>query len=171
MSLNNQEIALWLACAHCLKPRRFVGNRHGCLRGHEISWGVIGTIRLGNLPIDSAGIADCEDIRWEIAQDNAAGTHDRVIADAHARADHTRSSEPHVMANGHGFCSLEPVASCACIERMQCGVDVNPRPDLSVVADANGIAVQEDTSVIDENVAADVNVPSVVAAERRLDLG
>jgi hypothetical protein len=49
---------------------------------------------------------------------------------------------------------------------MQRGVDVNPRPDLSVAADANGIAVQEDATVIDETIAPDVDVPSLVATER-----
>ena len=49
---------------------------------------------------------------------------------------------------------------------MEGGVDVNPRSDLSVIADANEIAVQKDATVIDETPLANVDVASVVATER-----
>ena len=62
----------------------------------------------------------------------------------------TPSAEPDVVTNGHGLRSLESASSRARIERMQRGVDLNPRPDLNVAADPNGIAVQEDTTVIEE---------------------
>jgi hypothetical protein len=44
------------------------------------------------------------------------------------------------------------------------------RPDLSVVADPNGMAIQKRATTIDETIVADADVPSAVTTETRLDL-
>jgi hypothetical protein len=152
---------------------------------HEKSWvgptrtfvatkgrgGIVGPrIRSGKPTNYSAGVSDGEHIRRQVAHDNAAGTYDSVVADAYARADDTRSAEPNIVTDSYGFRSLESAASRMRIERMERGIDVNPRPDLGVIADANGIAIQEDATVIDETPVPNVDVPPVVATERRLDL-
>lgn len=72
------------------------------------------------------------------------------------------------MANGDGLCSLESASSQARIERIERIAELKPRPDLNV--DPNRIAVQEDTTVIDETTVADADVQSAVATEGRLDL-
>lgn len=72
------------------------------------------------------------------------------------------------MANGVALCSLESASSQARIERIERIAELKPRPDLNV--DPNRIAVQEDTTVIDETTVADADVQSAVATEGRLDL-
>lgn len=72
------------------------------------------------------------------------------------------------MANGDGLCSLESASSQARIEGIERIAELKPRPDLKV--DPNRIAVQEDTTVIDETTVADADVQSAVATEGRLDL-
>ena len=165
MLLNNGEIALYVARAQRADPRSLVGKHPRSLRGHVISW-ERSRFTSGKLSNHPARITDCQHIRGQVPDNNAPGAHDSVVADAHAGADHTRSPEPDVVTNDHGFCSLESTASRVRIERMQRRVNVNSRADLSVVADPNGIAVEEDATVINEAIAANVDIPSVVATER-----
>jgi hypothetical protein len=110
MLLNNGEIALYLACAHRTDPRSFVGEHPRSLRGHVISW-ERGRCTSGKIADHPARIPDCQHIRGEVPDNNTPGAHDSAVADAHAGADHTRSSEPDVVSNDHGFCSLESTAS------------------------------------------------------------
>lgn len=53
---------------------------------------------------------------------------------------------------------------------MKCRVDMHSRPDLSVIANFNEIAVQEHAPVVDEPIAANADVPAVVTTEGRLEL-
>ena len=49
-------------------------------------------------------------------------------------------------------------------------VDMDSWSDLSIIADFNEIAVQENAPVVDEPIAADADVLAVVTAEGRLEL-
>ena len=53
---------------------------------------------------------------------------------------------------------------------MQGSVDVNSRPNLSIIPDDDEVAVKEDTSIVDEPVATNAHVYAVIAHERGLDL-
>src|SRR5262249_2155740 len=61
-------------------------------------------------PNHFARIADSERIRRQIAHDNSTCADDSVVADAHTRADHARSTEPDIMANGYRFRGFKPTA-------------------------------------------------------------
>jgi len=66
----------------------------------------------------------------------------------------TRFTEANVVAQRSPALPTQ-VRFVGCAHPADAGPDVNPRPHLSVVADSSGIAVQEDTTVIDETFAAD----------------
>jgi len=53
---------------------------------------------------------------------------------------------------------------------MKCRVDMDSWPDLSIIPNFDEIAVQEHAPVINQPVAAEADVPAVVAAEGRLEL-
>jgi hypothetical protein len=142
MSLNKQEIAWRRAYAQRLKPRSFVGGPDfGDFMATKFRGRVGVKTRSGKLTDHCARIADCEHIGGQIPHDNTAGAHDGIVADAHAGADHTRSAEPDVVADDDGLRTFKSSASRPRIERMQRGVDVDPGADLSLVSDADRIAV------------------------------
>lgn len=121
---------------------------------------------LTELPDDPARIADREYIVRQIPHDNAAGSDNGIVADAYARADHTGAAEPYVVANSDRLSTLKSCTSRSRVDRVQRSVDVDSRSDLSIVANANVVAIQENATVVDESVSTYVDVRTLVANER-----
>lgn len=114
---------------------------------------------------DSTGIANRQLACRNISNYNATGADDGIVPDRYAGADDATASQPDVVPNRDGFSSFETASPNVGIERMQCCVNVHSRPDLSIVADRNQIAIEEHAAVIDEAIATDPDVSAVVAAE------
>jgi len=54
---------------------------------------------------------------------------------------------------------------------MEGGIDVNARPNLSIVPDGDEVTVKKHASIVDKSTATNADVCTVIASKRRLDLG
>jgi len=115
-------------------------------------------------------VSNSNTVGRNISYDNTARSDNRVIADAYARTDNATPSYPDVVSNVYRFCCFQTFAALFRIYRVQSGIDVNPGSDLGVIADSNEITVEKHASVVDESIAANPDVLSVIAGKRRFDL-
>ena len=113
---------------------------------------------LADLPNYPARIADGYVVGWDIPHDNAPGSNHAVVANRHARADDAMSPKPDIVPDVYGFRPLQPAASNLCINRVESGINMNARPNLSVIPDGDQITVKEHTPVIDEPVPTNADV-------------
>ena len=68
------------------------------------------------------------------------------------------SPKPDIVPDVYGLCRLQPTAPSLCINRVEGGIDVHARTNLSVVPNSHQITVKEHTPVVDELVATDTDV-------------
>src|SRR5262249_25338609 len=125
---------------------------------------------LADLSDHTTRVTDCYSVRWDVPHHDAPGSNHAVVANRHPRTDDAMSSEPDIVSDVYGFRRLKPAASNLCLRRVKGCVDVNARPDLSIVPDGDEVAVEEHAPVVNEPVPANADVHPVVATERRLDL-
>ncbi len=81
----------------------------------------------------STRIADCHSVSGNVPHNHAPGSNDTIVANRHARTNDAMSSKPDIVPDVYWFCRLQPAASNLCINRVEGGVDVNTRPNLSIV--------------------------------------
>ena len=74
------------------------------------------------------------------------------------------------MSDSDSFSAFQSAAPGVGIEGMERRVDMDSWSDLSIIANFDEIAVQEHAPVVDEPIAADADVLTVVTAEGRLEL-
>jgi len=113
---------------------------------------------LADLPNHPARIADGYVVGRDIPHDNAPGSNHAVVANRHARTDDAMSPKPDIVPDVYGFRPLQPAASNLCINWVESGVNVNARPNLSVIPDGDQITLKEHTPVIDEPVSTNADV-------------
>jgi hypothetical protein len=75
------------------------------------------------------------------------------------------------MSDIYWLCHFQASASNSWIHRMEGGIDVNARRNLSIVPNGDEVTVKKHTSIVDKSIATDADVYTVIASKRRLDLG
>src|SRR5687768_7312170 len=115
----------------------------------------------------ASGVADDDGAMRDVARDDASRADHGVVADRDAGEDDRAAADPHVVADTDRACALDPRTAQRGVERVRGRVELNPRPDLHVVANVDLGAVEEDAVVVDEQVAARADVEAVVAGEAR----
>ena len=119
---------------------------------------------------DAARIANRETRRQDVPNYNTSGSNYAVVANRHARTNHTTASQPHIVSYAYCFGRFQSAPSNSWLKRMERSVNVIARPNLHVVSDGDEITVKENTPIVDEPIAPDADVYTVVATEWRLNL-
>lgn len=99
-----------------------------------------------------------------------AGSDNRIIANGHARINHRASADPDVMAYGDRFTVLQPAVTFGRVQRMRGCINVHPRCEHTVIANADRADVQHDAVEVGVKIVAQIDVIAVVAAEARLNI-
>src|SRR5207237_4110506 len=90
-------------------------------------------------------------------------------ADAHDREDDRAAYDPDFRANRYWLCRLEMFTAHAVVDWMRGGVNLHVWAEEDVIPNIDPSGIENDAIEIDVDRAADGNVGTIVAKERRLD--
>lgn len=102
-----------------------------------------------------------------IARDHASCPHHGFVTNRHARQDERSAPNPDISADVDRASEFQSSLARCRIARMVGGQDLNSRPNLGPVANADLDNIQDDAVEVQENSGAKGDVEPVVAVERR----
>lgn len=127
-------------------------------------------VALSDLSQNFAGVADRDDVAWDVFGHHTARADRDIVADGYARNNLHAAADPDVVADGDGECVLETQVSPFDVHRMACGVDADVGPDENVVANCDLGLIQDNQINVGVEVLADLDVEAVVEVDRAFDL-
>jgi hypothetical protein len=113
---------------------------------------------LANLLNYPIRIAHRYPVSWNVPHHHAPRSNHAVVANGHTGTNDAMAPKPDVVPDVYGSRSLQSAAPNLWVNRMECCVDMNARPNLSIVPDGNEITVEEHAPVVDEPIATDADV-------------
>src|SRR5512144_816392 len=119
----------------------------------------------GQLTKHAARIARRNDVRRNVAHDDAARAYHRARADRNASANNGARADPGVLADRDRHRELESDTTFGGIDRMRRRDELYAARDEDAIADAHGCAVEHDAAHVGVDIVAEMNVDAVVAVE------
>ena len=153
--LLSVQILLYLFPRFLVKPAVFV---------------VIKLILFGDLFDRLAGIADGDDTGRDILSHDAARPDHSVVADMDAREKHGVRADPDVVPDRDGDPVFKFCVPYFVMDRVPGGDHGDVRAEHDVIPDLHLGDVNNDTPAVGVKIVADLDMFSVIAAERRLDV-
>lgn len=119
---------------------------------------------------DAAGHAGGDDLGWDVAGDDTAGTDDAAFADGDAGGDVDTAPDPDVVADFDGFGEAATSDAFLGIEGVIGGVNADAGAEEDVVADVYRCAIEDDAVKIGVEAVAQGDVEAEFAAEVGLEM-
>jgi len=105
--------------------------------------------------------------RCNVARDHTPCADNCVVANRHARKYQRSTANPYISADANWASKLQSGLTRCRVARMVGRKNLNTRPNLGLVANADLDNIQDDAVVVQESSSAQGDVESVVAVERR----
>ena len=115
-----------------------------------------------------AGIAHSNRIGWNIPRHNAACANDRIVADGHARQNHTVSADPDIIADSDGQGIVRHHFPVERIYRVSGGAECHIGANHDLVADEDLTVIHQHQIEIGVEILTDMDMLAVGHMNRRL---